>query len=499
MSNIKKLAGQTLWYGLSSIAARFINYLLTPYLTYKFSNSEYGEMSSIYSFLPLINVLVLHGMETVFFRFSTTTNDPEKVHSNTSISIIVAAVIAAILLLLFPTPIAQLLKISNHIEYVYLVALIIAFDALSAIPFAKLRQDGRPIQFAFIRISGIIINIIAIFFFLSFCPKYIQQHPTSWITSWYKPNWATGYVLLANLIQASSTFLMLSKTFFSFKFQLNIPLWKEMMLYGMPIIIAGLGGMINETFDRIMLSWWAPVATETAAQAEVGIYSACYKLSILITLAVQAFKMGAEPFFFKQAQEQNAQKNYAKIMKFFVIVLSIMFLIVALYMDVWKHFIDKKMHTGLRVVPILLMANIFLGIYYNLSVWYKLGNKTIAGAYITLIGAVITIVFNFVFIRYFSYMACAWATFFCYGTMMVLSYVWGQKSYFIPYATKKLIAYLVIVTLVFFIHKAFTSLWANQLFNYALATTFMIVYCLFILKIERKEFQKMPIIGKLIR
>jgi len=498
LSNIKKLAGQTLWYGLSSIAARFINYLLTPYLTNKFSNTEYGEMSNVYSLLPLISVFVLHGMETVFFRFSSSKNDTSQVHSNTSISIITAVLLVTSLLLLFPAPIASILKLSNHVEYVYLVASIIAFDALSAIPFAKLRQDGRPVQFAFIRISGILINIIAVYFFISICPKLIQEQPNHWLSSFYKPNWATGYVLLANLIQAFCTFLLLSKTFFSFKFQFHWSLWKEMMLYGMPIIIAGFSGMINETFDRIMLSWWAPVATEAAAKAEVGIYSACYKLSILISLAVQAFKMGAEPFFFKQAQEANAAKSYARVMKFFVIVLSFMFLIVALYMDVWKHFIDKKMHTGLRVVPILLMANIFLGIYYNLSVWYKLGNKTIAGAYITLIGAAITIVFNFVFIRYFSYMACAWATFFCYGTMMVLSYVWGQKNYFIPYATKKLIAYLVIVTILFYIHKAITLLWANQLFSYAIATILMLAYSIFIIKVERKEFLKMPIIGKLL-
>ncbi|MFY7900802.1 MAG: oligosaccharide flippase family protein [Chitinophagaceae bacterium] len=499
MSNIQKLAGQTIWYGLSSIAARFINYLLTPYLTYKFSNAEYGEMSNVYSFLPIINVLVMHGMETVFFRFSNTKENSEQVHSNTSISIIVSVFLIALLLFIFPLPIAQLLKINNHVEYVYMIAFIVGFDALSSIPFAKLRQEGKPIKFAFVRISGIIINIVVIYFFLSICPKLIKEKPDHWITNWYKKDWAIGYVLLANLIQAFCTFLLLAKTFLSFKFQFHTQLWKEMMLYGLPIIIAGLGGMINETFDRIMLSWWAPVATEAAAKAEVGIYSACYKLAILISLAVQAFKMGAEPFFFKQAQEQNAPKNYARVMKFFVIVLSFMFLVVALYINIWKHFIDKKMHEGLRVVPILLMANIFLGIYYNLSVWYKLGKKTIAGAYITLIGAAITILINYTLIPHFSYMACAWATFFCYGTMMVISYQWGQKNYYIPYATKKLLAYLVLVTLIFFVHTTITKWITNTYFNYGLATFLLLGYTAFVMKIEKNELKKMPIIVKLIQ
>ncbi len=196
--------------------------------------------------------------------------------------------------------------------------------------------------------------------------------------------------------------------------------------------------MVNETFDRIMLKKWNPM-TGDAATIEVGIYSACYKLSILITLFVQAFRMGAEPFFFRQSLEQDAPKTYARVMKFFVIVICVMFLLVALYLDIWKQLFlrDTRMWVGLKVVPILLFANMFLGIYINLSIWYRLSHKTTAGAYITLIGVFITLVVNYIFIPYYSYMACAWATFLCYGTMMVVSYKWGQKSYRIPYATKK--------------------------------------------------------------
>ncbi|MEK7198950.1 MAG: oligosaccharide flippase family protein, partial [Bacteroidota bacterium] len=255
-----------------------------------------------------------------------------------------------------------------------------------------------------------------------------------------------------------------------------------------------------ETFDRIMLGWWAPVSSVDAAKAEVGIYAACYKLSILVTLAVQAFRMGAEPFFFKQAQQENAPKIYARVMKFFVITLCFMFLMVAMYLDIWKLFIrNPKMWVGLKVVPILLLANMFLGIYYNLSVWYKLGNKTIAGAYITLMGAAITLLINWLFIPYFSYMACAWATFACYGTMMVVSYVWGQKEFRIPYATKKLVAYMVMVVLLFLVHKTAIYFFMVQWFSISFATLLLTFFSWFIFVIEKKEFQKFTFTGKYIK
>ena len=255
--------------------------------------------------------------------------------------------------------------------------------------------------------------------------------------------------------------------------------------------------MINETFDRLMLLWWAPVHGTDAAKNEVAIYSACYKLSLLITLFIQAFRMAAEPFFFKQSEGQNPKRIYARVMKFFIIVITVMFLFVALYIDSWKYFIqNKSLWIGLKVVPILLLANMFLGIYYNLSIWYKLTHQTISGAYITLIGAVITIIINFIFIPYYSYMACAWATFFCYGSMMVISYTWGQKQYRIPYAWKKLSAYMVIVVILFFVHKSILHFWNNRMLNFGVATFLLCCYLLFIMSVEKKEFQKLPRIGK---
>jgi O-antigen/teichoic acid export membrane protein len=293
--------------------------------------------------------------------------------------------------------------------------------------------------------------------------------------------------------------LLLSKEFFGFKWSFDWALWKELMAYGMPLIIAGFAGMINETFDRIMLQWWAPVSSVEAAKAEVGIYSACYKLAMLISLAVQAFKMGAEPFFFKQSADKDAPKLYARIMKFFVITLCLMFLMVALYLDVWKQFIrNREMWVGLQVVPILLLANMFLGIYYNLSVWYKLGHKTMAGAWITVAGAAITILINYTLIPYFSYMACAWATFACYGSMMVISFIWGQKEYPIPYAWKKLVAYMAIVTSFYLIQKGVLYFYNPFWFQFATGTILLFVFSWFILLVEKKEFQKLPVVGKYI-
>ena len=395
-----------------------------------------------------------------------------------------------------------LAKTTTLTEFPLLVQLsiiVIGLDALTTIPFAKLRQDGRPVKFAMTKVGGILINIFCVYFFLSICPT-LAKDPNSWVHSFYNKDWAVGYVLLANLIQSIVTLLLLAKQFLGFEFKFNKALWKEMMIYGLPLIIAGFAGMINETFDRIMLGWWAPVKSVQAAKAEVGIYSACYKLSILITLAVQAFRMGAEPFFFSQSTEANAPKTYARVMKFFVITLCVMFLVVMLYLDIWKFFIrNPKMWVGLRVVPILLLANMFLGIYYNLSIWYKLSHKTLAGAWITLIGAVITLGINYFFIPYFSYMACAWATFFCYGSMMIVSFVWGQKEYRVPYAWKKLLAYIVIVVLLYFIHLLFAKLGLGVWVNRGFATVLLASFVIFVLNIEKKEFQRLPLIGRFLR
>ncbi|MFT3949127.1 MAG: oligosaccharide flippase family protein [Agriterribacter sp.] len=494
MAGIKQLAGQTIWYGGSTIVARLLNYLLTPYLTLKLYGDDYGDNTLVYSLIPFLNIIFTYGLETGFFRFSQRKEQADDLNNVASISIIASTLTFTAILFLLAQPIASLISIGKHPEYVKLAAIIIAFDSLSTIPFAKLRQEGRPIKFAIIRVSAVLINLFVLYFFLSLSPQLAKQNPNSVFTILSNKSMGVTYVLIANAIMSGFTFIMLWKEFKSFEWKFNTTLWKEVMVYSMPMLVVGLGGMVNETLDRLMLGWFE------IPKFDIGTYGACYKLSILITVFIQAFRLGAEPFFFKQAGSENPQRTYARVMKFFVIVLCTMFLFVALYIDIWKHFIQNPaMWAGLKIVPVLLLANMFLGIYYNLAVWYKVTNNTKSGAVITIGGAIITIAINFIFIPKFSYVASAWATFICYGSMMAACYLWGQKVYPVPYASKKLIAYIIIAVLLFFVHKWFTHIWNNATFGFALATIILIGYLLFIIRIEKKEFQKLPVIGKYIR
>jgi O-antigen/teichoic acid export membrane protein len=498
--SIKKLAGQTAWYGVSSIAARFLNYLLTPYLTGKLLAPQYGEMSTIYAAIPFLNVIFTCGLETAYFRFVQKDKDKTDIYSTAMISIISSTILLATVLLIFQSSFTNLLRLQAHPEFITYTIFIIVFDTLMTLPFAKLRQEGRPRKFALIQVASIIITIGLTYFFISMLPRIIAKDPNSIFKLVYIKDYGVGYVIIANLIASFLTVVMVAKEFFAFKLKFNPALWKSMIVYALPLVLAGFAGMINETFDRIMLLWWGPSSNTMDAETQVGIYSACYKLSLLITLFIQAFRMGAEPFFFKQSEQENPQRVYARVMKFFVITITVMFLFVVLYLDIWKHFIrNKLMWEGLKVVPILLLANMFLGIYYNLAIWYKLTHKTIAGAYITLIGAGITLFINYFFIPHFSYMACAWATFACYGSMMVVSFVWGQKEYRIPYAWKKLVAYMVIVVLFYFFHRVLIHTWHSRIFNLSLATLLLSLYVLFVANVERKEFAKFPYVGRFFR
>ncbi|UAY53673.1 oligosaccharide flippase family protein [Ferruginibacter albus] len=489
-----------MWYGISSIAARFLNYLLTPYLTLRLLTGEYGQMSTVYAAIPFLNVVFTYGMETTYFRFIQKDTHKNDIYSTSMLSIIGSTVFLTGLLLLCKSGLTSLLKLQAHPEFITYSILIIALDTLTTLPFAKLRQDGRPVKFAIVRIFNILLTIALTYFFVSKLPIIVEKNPGSFLSSIYIKDYSVGYIIIANLIASLATLLILWKEFFGFRFRFNGVLWKRMMVYALPLIIVGFAGMINETFDRIMLLWWTKPTPTLDAEAQVGIYSACYKLSLLITLFIQAFRMGAEPFFFKTAEGENPQRTYARVMKFFVITITVMFLVVALYLDIWKYFIrNKTMWVGLKVVPILLLANMFLGIYYNLTIWYKLTHKTVAGAYITLIGAGVTLFINYFFIPHFSYLACAWATFACYGSMMVISFIWGQKEYYIPYAWKKLTVYMVIVVLLFFLHQALIHVWHNRIFSLAFATFLLFLYVWFLGTVERKDFQRLPFVGKFFK
>jgi len=375
---------------------------------------------------------------------------------------------------------------------------ILFFDTLATLPFARLRQEGRPRKYAFVRVAGIVMTILVVVLFLGIFPRYLQSHPNSVIRLIYIDTDPISFYLLGNVCGSIFTFLLLWKEFKDLRFEFDKALWKRVMKYSYPLIVVGLGGMVNDMLSRLVYRHVVDLP-RAAADKELGIFGNLYRLAVMVTVMIQAFRMAAEPFFFNRSKEENAQKIYARVMKFFVIACCFMFLFIALYRDVLQWIITRKSKDwgdGMYIVPILAMGNIFLGIYYNLSIWYKLTNKNMYGAVITFSGAVITILLNILLIPKLHYLGAALATFCCYIFMMITSYVLGQKYYPVPYAKKKLIAYLVIVTLIYLLHRGLLMISHNWIFNVGTATILMASFAVFISKIERKEIQRLPVIGK---
>ncbi len=500
MSSIKKLAGQTFWYGFSNIFGRFLNYLLTPLLTGIYSSEKYGDISILFALASFLNIVFTYGMETSYFRFNNT--NPEKDVYNTSLTSMIATTILFTAVLILPIPaIANFMKVGEHPEFVRWVLWIVALDTITVLPFSKLRFEGRPRKFALIKILNILINIGTVIFFLVLCKgQYEKKADNLWATL-YDPSIDIGYVFLANLIASAATVLLLGKELMAFRFQFNWKLMKEILIYSAPLIIVGFGGMINETIDRFMIVQRFH-GTISEAKSANGVYSANNKLALLIVLFIQAFRMGAEPFFFKQSSEKNAPRIYARVMKFFVITCCFCFLGVVLFLDVWKHFMGIHNHPeylqGLSVVPLLMLSRIFLGVYYNMSIWYKLTNRNIAGAWITIVGALITILVNYTLIPYLGFVACAISVTLCYGFMMVSSYILGQKYYPVPYAWKKLTAYVVICLLLYLIHQLFRHFSPSIWWTHGFGLLELVSFMAFIIRIEKREFSRIPVIGSIL-
>ena len=501
MAGIRQLANQTIWYGLSNIVGRFINYLLTPILTFIYASADYGDISILFATAAFLNIVFTYGMETSYFRF-TQQEEQQKVF-NTTFSMLLITTTALLVLLLTPIQyIADTMNLGEHPEWLVYVVLIVALDTFAVIPFSKLRQDGKPKKFAAIKLLNILINMFFVIFFLYFCKEDYESGKQNFFASLYNPNIGIGYVFIANLIASAATLLMLVKEFTGFQINLDKKLLKEIFIYSTPLIIVGFGGIINETIDRFMIVYHFNGTAEEARSAN-GIYSANYKLAVLIVLFIQTFRMGAEPFFFKQSTKDNARETYAKIMHFFIIVCSLCFLGVVLFLDIWKHFMGINKHPeylqGLFIVPILMLAKIFLGIYYNLSVWYKLTNKTKTGAIITLIGAVLTILVNYLLIPYLDYLACAIATVVCYGSMMVISFIQGQKHYPIPYDIKNGFLYIAIAVLFFGIHYSLRLLNTELYLLHPIGITLLLAYGWIVVKREKKELMKIPVLNQLYK
>jgi O-antigen/teichoic acid export membrane protein len=500
LSGIKKLAGQTLWYGVPTIASRFLGYLMNMALPFFVLMPEKtADLVQVYTIIPFLNVLYAYGLETAYFRFSQT-HDKQKLYNTLSLSLLFSSILFTLILLLCKNSLIAAADLNQHPDYILWMIAIIAVDNLNTLPFAKLRQENRPKRYAFARVAGIVINVLAVIFFLGVLPKILKTNPGSFLSSIYNKDFGLGYYLLGNLCGSLFTLLVLSKEIRQVKIRFDFKLWKEVMRYSAPLIIVGLGGMVNDVLSRLIYRHVVNLP-QNQADHELGIFANIFRIALLITILIQAFRMAAEPFFFNQSKDENAPKTYARVMKFFVIACCFMFLFIGLFLDIFRWifitFANKRWAEGMDVVPLLALGNIFLGIYYNLSVWYKLTNKNMYGAFITICGAAITIVLNIVLIPILHYSGAAIATFSCYLFMMLSSYFLGQKYYPIPYAVKKLVAYLTLAVLIYFIHLGLVKFVPGSLlFSLGTGLILFMAFTWFVSKIEAKELAKLPVVGK---
>jgi O-antigen/teichoic acid export membrane protein len=429
---IKQLAGQTLVYGAGTMIPRLLNYLLlTPFYTRVFGQGEYGIITELYAYVAFLMVLLTYGMETAYFRFAEREPDPRKVYSTSLLTLFMSSSAFVILVVVFAQPIAGFIRYPDNKEYIIYFSFIVALDAVSAVPFARLRKQNQAFRFAFIKIIGVILNIGLNFFFLWLCPLLAAKGDGSFIRLLYNENIGVGYAFISNLASSIVVLFLLTPDILKIKFRYDPGLIRRMLRYALPLLVVGLAGMINEVSDKIFLKYlWPDPAT---AMNQVGIYGANFRLAVLMTLFTQMFRYAAEPFFFARARDKDSRILYADVMKYFVIFGLFIFLGVMLYLDLFKYFIGPDFREGLHIVPIILLANLFLGISYNLSFWYKLNDMTRYGAYISIVAAVVTVVANIALIPYFGYTGSAWAHFLCYTVMMTLSFFLGNKYYPVRY------------------------------------------------------------------
>lgn len=486
MNPLKKLASQTAVYGLSSILGRLLNYLLVPLYTRVFSPEQYGVVTEMYAYVSFLIIILTYGMETAFFRFSQSQRDKDKVYSTTLISIFSSSTVFIMVLSFFAAPISSIIGYESKSEYIVWLAWIIGLDAISAIPFAKLREQKKAKTFAAIRLLNIFVNIFFNLFFIVYLPKAHADSDHSLhqlALSFYNPHMGEGYVFISNLIASAFTILLLLPLIIKIKWSFNAALWKEMLRYALPLLVAGLAGMTNETMDRILIKYLLPT---DISMVQLGVYGACYKVSILMTIFTQAYRFAAEPFFFAQEKESNSGKLYADVMKYFTIVGMLIFLGIMLFIDIVQQFIGEQYRIGIGVVPILLLANVFFGMFYNLSVWYKLSGQTKYGAALSIFGAVLTIILNIILIPRTGYMGAAWTTLICYLSMLIASYIIGQKKYYIPYELWS-IARIILLALLFYALSIFMEDYVSQRIKYIVNTTFLIFYLALLFFLERPK------------
>ncbi len=450
MANLRSLAKDTVIYGLSSIVGRFLNYMLVPLYTAKLSAASggYGVITNVYAYTALLLVILTYGMETTFFRYANKENeDPNKVYSTILLSVASTSLIFFLLVLVFLTPISTVMGYGDHPSYIWVMALTVAIDAFLCIPFAYLRYKKRPVKFAALKILNIIMSIaLNLVFFLVLPALYDGADNGGIVSKIYDPTVGAGYAFYINLFCTSIMVLFLIKELTGFKYVFDKALLRKMLDYSMPIMILGVAGILNQTADKIIFPY---IYNGHDAHAQLGIYGAASKIAMIMAMITQAFRYAYEPFVFGKAKEKDNRQTYATAMKYFVVFTLLAFLVVMGYMDILRHLIGRDYWEGLRVVPIVMAAEIMMGIYFNLSFWYKLIDKTIWGACFSGIGCAVLIITNVIFVPRYGYIACAWAGFAGYATAMTLSYFVGQRKYPINYPLKEILFYVIIAAVLF--------------------------------------------------
>lgn len=493
MANLKSLTKDTAIYGLSSIIGRFLNYLLVPLYTDAITKASggYGVITNIYAYTALLLVILTYGMETTFFRFANKSEeDPKKVYATILLSVGTTSLLFVIFVFIFLSPISSAMGYADHPSYIWVMAMVVAIDAFQCIPFAYLRYQKRPIKFAALKLLFVVLNITLNLIFFLLLPALYKTHPDV-IGHIYDPSVGAGYAFYINLACTAPITFFFYKELTGFKYTFDKQLMRRMMRYSWPILVLGIAGILNQTADKIMFPY---IYKGNDAHAQLGIYGAASKIAMIMAMITQAFRYAYEPFVFGKAEDKNNRETYAKAMKYFLIFTLLAFLVVVGYMDILRYIIHRDYWEGLQVVPIVMAAEIMMGVYFNLSFWYKLIDKTIWGAYFSGIGCIVLVAINIIFVPRYGYMACAWAGFAGYATAMTLSYIIGQKKYPIAYPLGSMAIYVAITVLFYavmtYANNHFSTGWA------LLCNT--IVLLLFVAHIIRWDFplHSFPLIGK---
>ncbi len=452
MGSIKSLAKDTAIYGVSSIVGRFLNWCLVPLYTITFAAAEYGVVTFVYSVVAVALIVLTYGMETGFFRFANHDRwkDPLEVYSTALISLAVSSTAFVALAWAFISPLSRWMECAGHPSYVMMMAVCVALDAFLALPFSYLRYRRRPVRFAVIRLVNIGLNIGLNLFFILLCP-WLMEHAPATVEWFYDPTFGIGYIFLANLIASAVNFVMMIPELRGFVWRFNGRLWREMLRYSAPLLALGVAGVMNQTIDKILYPSLAPAGSD--ALEGLGIYGANYKIAIVMVMFIQAFRFAYEPFIFARGKEERESRDrtYSDAMKYFVLFALIIFMGVMFYLDIIRYFISPRYFSGLKVVPVVMLAELFFGIFFNLSLWYKLTDKTMWGAWFSLLGLAVTVGLNCLLVPRIGYMGCAWAAFFSYGVMMVTSYAVGRRKYPIDYQVGRLAVYCAIAAVFYVI------------------------------------------------